>query len=132
MKKTLKDLMSVSPEINEVKFNQLGQKLVQDYQCDSSKAQKIAEHFLIRRKDIQNYMSNLILSENKLSSFNWSVSLVMSSSQKASLKEPLLHLELDVENGFEKQRVLLEFNYDELCQFIEQVEMVKDRCLGYN
>jgi hypothetical protein len=104
---------------------------VEDYKTEKNKAWKLAEHFLIRRKDIQNYMSNMILSENKLASFNWSVSLVMSSSGKANLKEPLLHLQLNVENGFETKRVVLEFNFDELTKFIEQVNVVKERCLGY-
>ena len=126
MKKTLKDLMAVDPDLLMVK-----EKLVQDYQCTEEKAQHLAGQFLVRRKDVQNYMSHLILSENRMGNFNWSISLVMSSAHKAVLKEPLLHLQVNLENGYEDTRVLLEFNYQELCKFIEEVNQVKDKCLGY-
>lgn len=126
MKKTLKDLMAVDPDLLSVK-----EKLVQDYQCAEEKAEKLAGQFLVRRKDVQNYMSHLILSENRMSNFNWSISLVMSSAHKAVLKEPLLHLQLNLENGYEDTKVLLEFNHQELSKFIEQINQVKDKCLGY-
>lgn len=126
MKKVLKDLMTVEPEIAQIK-----EKLVQEYECTEDKAEELAGQFLVRRKDVQSYMSHLILSENRMSNFNWSVSLVMSSAHKASMKEPLLHLEISLENGYEEKNILLEFNYEELSRFIEQLNQVKDKCLGY-
>lgn len=126
MKKVLKDLMTVEPEIAQIK-----EKLVQEYECTEDKAEELAGQFLVRRKDVQSYMSHLILSENRMSNFNWSISLVMSSAHKASMKEPLLHLEISLENGYEEKNILLEFNYEELSRFIEQLNQVKDKCLGY-
>lgn len=126
MKKVVKDLMTLEPELGQIK-----EKLMQEYECAEDKAEKLAGQFLVRRRDVQSYMSHLILSENRMSNFNWSVSLVMSSAYKANMKEPLLHLQIGLENGFEEKNILLEFNYEELNRFIEQINHVKEKCLGY-
>lgn len=131
MKKVLKDLMSISPEVDSVRNIKISQRLIEEYNCSSEFSQSIAENFLIRRKDVQNYMSSCLLSENKLDSFNWSVSVVLSSSSKAEVRDPLLHLEINTVNDYSPQKVVLEFNYQELCRFIEQINEVKDKCLGY-
>lgn len=123
--------MSTTPDIESVRKNQIKQKLENEYQCSTDFSEDLAKSFLIRRKDIQNYMSLRLLSEYSLTNFNWSISSVLSSSLKSEMKEPLLHLQLNVNNNQKETQVILEFNYDELCKFIEVINEIKDRCLGY-
>lgn len=47
------------------------------------------------------------------------------------MKDPVLHLQLNTVYDFEYKQIILEFNYDELALFLEKINAVKDRCLGY-
>ena len=76
-------------------------------------------------------MGSTLLSEHSLSNFNWSISVVQSSSNKAEMKEPVLQLQFNTQYGYSSQNILLEFNYSELCSFLDEVNAVKDKCQGY-
>ena len=67
--------MSVPAEIQSVSFMQVFEKLVAEYGLNEEISQILAEDFLIRRKDVQNYMSRTLLSEYNLRNFNWSMSV---------------------------------------------------------
>jgi COMM domain len=131
MQNFLKTLMTANPDIETVKTMQITQKIISVEAFDKKKAEILAENFLIRRKDVQNYISNKILSENSLATFNWSISLVLSSSNMANIKEPVLHLQLNTFHDYSLAETILEFNYTELSDFLEQINNLKDRCSGY-
>ena len=57
--------------------------------------------------------------------------MILSSSYKAEMKEPILHLQLNTQHEFDSQRIVLEFNIEELGVFIDQINALKERCLGY-
>ncbi|CAK9794823.1 COMM domain-containing protein 8 [Anthophora quadrimaculata] len=57
--------------------------------------------------------------------FDWRLKLVMGSSKLATLREPLLQLDLTTENKASKKRTLgLEMNKDELDMFINAMESI--------
>ncbi|KOC69028.1 COMM domain-containing protein 8 [Habropoda laboriosa] len=57
--------------------------------------------------------------------FDWRLKLVMGSSKLASIREPLLQLDLTVENKVSKRRILgLELNKDELDMLINAMESI--------
>ena len=70
MQKVVNDLMSVDPKPEAVTNKQIVDSLIANYNSNQQTAQVLAENFLIRRKDVQNYLSNKILSEYSLYSFN--------------------------------------------------------------
>jgi hypothetical protein len=131
MTRVVKDLMSLSPDLSSVLATQVSEKLTSDYNCAPEIAPDLAAHFLIRRKDVQSYLSSLILSDFRLASFNWSLSLVLSSSVKADMKEPLLHLQLTTTQDNLPQHSVLEFNHEELQRFLDKLTEIRDHCLGY-
>ncbi|XP_076673463.1 COMM domain-containing protein 8 [Andrena cerasifolii] len=59
-----------------------------------------------------------------LTDFDWRLKLVMGSSKLASLREPLLQLDLMVENKETKRMLGLELNKDELETFINAMETI--------
>ncbi|CAL7934625.1 unnamed protein product [Xylocopa violacea] len=56
--------------------------------------------------------------------FDWRLKLVMGSSKLASLREPLLQIDLIVENKESKHVLGLELNKDELDTFINAMESI--------
>lgn len=126
MQKVLKDLMTVPADLESV-----ADKLITDYSLPGPSGKVFSENFLIRRKDLQSAISATMLSENSLSTFNWSISMIKSSSNKADLKDIIMQLELVTQSGTNENATILEFNYPELCRFLEQINEVKERCIGY-
>ncbi|KZC14100.1 PREDICTED: COMM domain-containing protein 8-like [Dufourea novaeangliae] len=88
--------------------------------------QSILTCLKVRRDQLTNALLKECSKEKHetLVDFDWRLKLVMGSSKLASLREPLLQLDLMIENK-EKKRILgLELNKDELETFINAVETI--------
>ncbi|XP_076297659.1 COMM domain-containing protein 8 [Lasioglossum baleicum] len=103
------------------------EKMPQEYhELPEHIQQSILTCLRVRREQLTNALLKEYSKENyeTFIDFDWRLKLVMGSSKLASLREPLLQLDLMVENK-EGRRVLgLELNKDELETFLNTVESI--------
>lgn len=97
-------------------------KLLSQEGMSDSEVSAFASAFLSRQKDLQTYYKNNYLSNNKLETFDWNLSLVMSSSKLSEMAVPILQLELQVESS---EKVLLEFTCQELEEFTSTLKKIQ-------
>ncbi|XP_031829345.1 COMM domain-containing protein 8 [Nomia melanderi] len=88
--------------------------------------QSILTCLKVRREQLTNALLKEYSKEENdtLVDFDWRLKLVMGSSKLASLREPLLQLDLMVENKDRKRILGLELNKDELETFINVMESI--------
>ena len=85
----------------------------------------IAEGFMLRRMDLQNYYIEKVIGENALLSFDWNINLVMTDSNMMSIGKPVLLLELELPK---ERKVILEFSKLQLDEFLAKLEEVNQAC----
>ncbi|CAG9331180.1 unnamed protein product [Blepharisma stoltei] len=128
LKPLLRSLMSDSPDASQIE-----NKLQSEYRLNQEQARGVTEAFLLRRADIQSYMVSNVLSSCKVDNFDWNISLVMSTSNKANLGIPLLQLELSTKDeNNDEQKCVLEFTFTELNDFISKLQQIQQVCLSYS
>ena len=92
------------------------------------------ETILPQKQELVDHFRKTIVDRcrRSLVNFNYSVKVILGSDTTSSVKVPIVQLELFIkDNGSTIERVVLEFNKEELTTFIEQLtQIAKVNCLA--
>ncbi|XP_022108486.1 COMM domain-containing protein 8-like [Acanthaster planci] len=85
---------------------------------------KLVECVTVRRGDIRDSLlaDTAAISQAYLKDFDWKLKLALSSDKIASVQEPLLTIDFNVQEGDENKRVSLEMDRQELSKLIASLE----------
>ncbi|XP_076766386.1 COMM domain-containing protein 8 [Xylocopa sonorina] len=103
------------------------EKMPQEYhELPEQIQQSILSCLKVRREQLTDALLRECSKEkhDTVTDFDWRLKLVMGSSKLASLREPLLQIDLTVENKESKHILGLELNKDELDTFIHAMESI--------
>lgn len=107
--------------------DQVQQIIIERLKVTNSLSSDISTAFLLRKPDYLNYMKEKLLNECRMTCFDWSVSLVLSSSKSSLMSTPVLILSLRTPS----ETVQLEFTALELEAFISQLNAVNREILKF-
>lgn len=80
----------------------------------------------IRSTDIRHALveKTCAISGSYLNDFDWKLKLVLASDKLSSIKEPRLELDMELQNGCDKEELSVEMSKEELKYFIDSLEAV--------
>lgn len=87
--------------------------------------------YALRRKDLHRAFLDEVLSQRRLKSFDWNVSvqamqMVLTGQHMQEINEPMLQLELVIDTGAQDDRVVLELSRDDVDMVVQKLSALKE------